>query len=118
MNTRPASPLPLAELGTPAAAYQRLQSQLQQTGWICQGTLVCRPLIRRRQGRTVKKGPYYLWTSKVKGHTVCRALSNAQYRVLARAIDNNRRLQRTLQRMQALTLKIVLKKVPGVRKRK
>jgi hypothetical protein len=99
-------------------AYERLRSQLAQTAWICQGTLVARPLIRRIAGRKVNKGPYYLWTSKVKGKTVCRALSQAQYRYLAQAIANNRRAQKTLQQMQQLTLKTLLQKVPGVKKRK
>lgn len=111
-------PASLANLGTPPPAYQRLQDQLRQTSWVCQGTLVARPLRRRVAGRPVKTGPYYLWTCKVKGRTVCVALSKAQYQVLAEAIANHRRLQKTLQRMQALTLKTVLKTVPGVRKRK
>lgn len=113
MNT----PLP-ARLGSPPPAYQRLQAQLAQTSWICQGSLVCRPLIRRIGGHTVKKGPYYLWTSKHKGKTISVALSKAQYRVLAQAIANHRRLLTTLNRMHNLTFKTVLKKVPGVTKRK
>ena len=105
-------------LGPPPPAYQRLQKQLAQTSWICSGTLVCRPLIRRVAGRYVKKGPYYLWTSKLKAKTVSVALSKAQYRVLAQTIANNRRVHKTLERMHALTLKTVFKKVPGVTRRK
>jgi hypothetical protein len=105
-------------LGPPPPAYQRLQSQLAQTSWICQGTLVCRPLLRRVAGRLVKKGPYYLWTSKRKAKTVCVALSQAQYRLLARTIANHRRLQKTLEQMHKLTFKTVLQKVPGVARRK
>ena len=108
----------LANLGSPPPLYRQLQGQLRRTSWICQGTVVARPLIRRRRGRLVKAGPYYLWTAKAKGRTVCVALSKAQYQVLAQAIADNRRLQKTLERMQALTLKIILKKVLGVRKRK
>ena len=62
--------------------------------------------------------PYYLWTCKVKGHTRCVALSQAQHRLLAQAIENNRRVRKTLERMQTLTLKTILKSVPGVGKRK
>jgi hypothetical protein len=80
--------------------------------------LVCRPLLRQVGGRKVKKGPYYLWTCKVKGKTVCVALSRPQYQLLAQAIKNNRHAQNLLERMQALTLKTILRKVPGVRKRK
>ena len=108
----------LAHLGTPPPAYQRLLDQLRQTSWVCQGSLVARALRRRVAGRLVPRGPYYLWTCKVKGRTVCVALSKAQYQVLAEAIAHHRRLQRTLQQMQALTLKTILKKVPGVQKRK
>ena len=115
---RPAPSPALADLGAPPPAYGRLRDQLGQTAWVCQGTLVSRPLMRWRRGRPVKKGPYFLWTCKVKGRTVCLALSKAQYQVLGQAIANRRRLQKILERMQALTLKIVLKKVPGVRKRK
>jgi hypothetical protein len=105
-------------LGTPPPPYQRLQAQLAQTGWIAQGTVVSRSLIRRVKGRQVRKGPYYLWTCKLKGQTVCVALSKAQYQTLAQAIAINRRLHKTLERMQAFTLNSILKKVPGVRKRK
>jgi hypothetical protein len=105
-------------LGPPPPAYQRLQDSLRQTGWLCHGTVVCRPLWRRIGRRRVKKGPYYLWTCKAKGRTLCLALSKAQYQLLARAIENNRRLQKTLDRMRAFTLKTILKKVPGIRKRK
>ena len=116
---RPAAPTAtLGDLGPPPPAYRQLQDQLHHPGWICHGTVVARPLLRRIRGRKVKKGPYYLWTSKVKGRTVCLALSKTQHRVLAQAIANNRRLQKTLERMQALTLKLVLRKLPGVRKRK
>jgi len=108
----------LAALGALPPAYQRLQDQLHQTSWICQGTLVCRPLIRRVDGRQVKKGPYYLWTTKVKGRTVCRSLSEAQYQALTQAIANYRQLQKTLQRMHALSFKTILKNIPGVKQRK
>ena len=106
------------DLDPPPPAYQRLQQSLHHTGWICHGTVVCRPLWRRKGGRRVKQGPYYLWTCKVKARTLCLALSKAQYHLLAQAIENNRRLHKTLERMQALTLKTILKNVPGVRKRK
>ena len=108
----------LADLGPHPPAYQRLQTQLAQSPWICQGSLVCRPLLRRVGRRKVRKGPYYLWTCKLKGKTVCIALSRSQYLLLAQAIRNNRRTQKLLERMQALTLKTILRKVPGVRKRK
>src|SRR2546426_9063288 len=113
-----ASKTRLPHPGPLSPTYQHLQKQLAQTSWICQGTLVCRPLLRQVRGRKVKKGPYYLWTCKLKGKTVCVALSRPQYQLLARAIKNNRRTQKTLERMQTLTMKTILRNVPGVKKRK
>ena len=112
------APTCLADLAPLPRIYQQLQDQLAQTHWICQGSLVCRPLLRQIRGRKVKKGPYYLWTAKVKGKTICTALSHAQYQLLAQAIKNNRRTQNLLERMQNLTLETILRKVPGVKKRK
>ncbi len=99
-------------------AYEGLRRQLGQTPWICHGTVVCRPLIGRRRGGLVKQRPYYLWTCKVHGQTRCVALSRAQYELVARAIENNRKLRQLVARMQAMTLQTILQKVPGVKKRK
>lgn len=111
-------PATLATLGAPPPAYQRLQDQLREISWICQGTVVSRSLTRLIRGRKVKKGPYYLWTCKVKGKTVCLALSQTQYRLIAQGIQNNRQWQKIVARMQDLTLKTILKKIPGIAKRK
>ncbi len=109
---------PWAALESVPPTYQRLQAFLSQTHWIAQGTVVRRSLVRRVGGRKVKKGPYYLWTSKVRGKTFCLALSKQQYQLLAKAIEQNRAVQKIIQRMQTITLQTILRKVPGVRKRK
>ena len=106
------------EMPAPPPAYQAWAAQLGRAGWICQGSLVRRSLRRRIQGRWVAKGPYYLWTCKVAGKTVCHALSGEQYRALKEAITASRRMQKTIARMHALTLVTILEKVPGVLKRK
>ena len=69
-------------------------------------------------GQWVNKGPYYLWTGKRQGKTVCYALSKAQYEVAKQAIAANRRVLQTLTKLQTRTLEQILKKAPGVRKRK
>jgi hypothetical protein len=107
-----------ALLGPWPPAYERLCQQLAQTAWICHGTVVCRSLLRQRQGRPVQHGPYYLWTCKVQGQTQCVALSQAQYRALAQAIKNQRKVSQILEKMQRLTLQTILRKIPGVKKRK
>jgi hypothetical protein len=105
-------------LGTPPPAYTKLLSRLAQSDWVCHGTVVCRPLRRQVGGKWVNKGPYCLWTGKHQGKTICHALSKAQFDVAAKAIEANRRVMKTLARLQALTLARILKEVPGVQKRK
>jgi hypothetical protein len=117
-NEKPVAEEGWGALGVWPQTYQRLRDQLAQTPWICQGSVVCRPLLRQVQGQAVKKGPYYLWTCKVKGKTVCQALSKAQYLLISKAIANNTKLQKIVAQMQNLTLKSILRKVPGVKKRK
>ena len=108
----------LNSLGPPPNAYTGLASPLAQVGWICQGTVVRRPLRRKVGGKWVKKGPYYLWTGKRQGKTVCHALSKAQYEAAQQAIAANRRAIQTLAKLQRRTLEHILKNVPGVCKRK
>ncbi len=109
---------PKHPLGTPFPAFLKGWSQLAQPHWICQGTVVCRPLRRRVGGKWVKKGPYYLWTAKHQGKTVSHALSKAQSEVAKKAIAANRRVMKILAKLQALTFDSILKTVPGVHKRK
>jgi hypothetical protein len=104
-------------LGSPPNTYLRVLAQLAQAGWICHGTVVCRSLRRQVKGRWINKGPYYLWTGKRDGKTICHALSKGQYEVAKKAIAANRRTMKTLAKLQALTLDRILKTVPGVQKR-
>ena len=55
---------------------------------------------------------------KRQGKTVCYALSQLQYEAAKQAIATHRRAQAILAKLQALTLERILKKVPGVKKRK
>src|SRR5713226_7340986 len=109
---------PKHPLGSQPPASAKAWSQLAQPRWICQGTVVCRPLLRRIGGKWVKKGPYYLWTAKHQGKTISHALSKAQYEVAKKAITANRREMKILAMLQAITLDSILKAVPGVQKRK
>ena len=107
-----------SSLGPPPPAYGKLLTQLAQAGWIAQGTVVCRSLRRRSGAQWVMKGPYYLWTGKFEGKTVCHALSKTQYEAAKKAIAANQRLMKTLHKLQAITLAQILKKLTGVEKRK
>lgn len=105
-------------LGPLPPAYARLLARLARAGWFCQGTVVCRPLRRKVAGQWVHKGPYYLWTGKRQGKTVCFALSRQQFQVAQAAIAANRKVMATLNKLQATTLERIRTKIPGVQKRK
>jgi len=68
---------PPKKLATPAAAaarlaqYARLGAALANPGWISDGSV-------QHRGAT-GGSPCYAWTRKVKGKTVCVALSKEQY---------------------------------------
>jgi hypothetical protein len=90
--------------------YTRLCAQLANTGWISQGSV---------QDRGASGGsPCYPWTRKVKGKTVCVALSKEQFEWLKQAIVNWRTVQRTLRQMQRLSREELFQSLPNPRRRK
>jgi hypothetical protein len=90
--------------------YARLQAQLAQTGWISEGYVQ-----NRGPGAG---GACYPWTRKVKGKTVCVALSKEQYEWLKTAIANWRSVQKTLRQMQRLSREELFKSLPNPKRRK
>ena len=90
--------------------YARLREQLAHIGWISEGYVQ-----DRGPGAG---GSCYPWTRKVKGKTVCVALSKEQYEWLKQAIANWRRVQQTLRRMQQLSREELFAAVPGPKRRK
>jgi hypothetical protein len=105
-------------LGHPPPVYKKLLAHLARSGWFCQGTVVCRSLRRKVGARWVEKGPYYLWTGKQDGKTICHALSKAQYEAAKEAIELNRQVMGTLAKLQTITLQTILKDLPRVQRRK
>ena len=77
-------------LGPRPAAYRSLLARLAHADWFCHGTVVCRCLRREVAGKWVERGPYYLWTCKHEGKTICHALSQSQYQAAKAAIEANR----------------------------
>lgn len=90
--------------------YARLRKQLGRIGWISEGYVQ-----DRGPGAG---GACYPWTRKVKGKTVCVALSKEQYAWLKQAIANWRALQQTLRLMQRLSRQELFQSVPGPKRRK
>ena len=90
--------------------YARLRAQLAHLGWISEGYVQ-----DRGPGAG---GACYPWTRKVKGKTVCVALSKEQYEWLKEAIANWRAVQKTLRQMQRLSREQLFGTVPGPIRRK
>jgi cyclopropane fatty-acyl-phospholipid synthase-like methyltransferase len=90
--------------------YARLRAQLAHIGWISEGYVQ-----DRGPGAG---GACYPWTRKVKGKTVCVALSREQYEWLRQAITNWRTVQKILRQMQRLSRQELFTSVPGPQRRK
>ena len=90
--------------------YARLRAQLTHLGWISEGYV-------QERGRATG-GACYPWTRKVKGKTVCVALSKEQYQWLKQAIANWRTVQKTLRQMQRLSREELFESIPGPKRRK
>ena len=90
--------------------YARLRAQLANIGWISEGYVQ-----DRGPGAG---GACYPWTRKVKGKTVCVALSKEQYDWLKQAIANWRTVQKTIRQMQRLSREELFESLPGPKRRK
>lgn len=91
--------------------YQSLRAALASTGYISQGSVLDRStLLPPRSG--------YQWTRKVARKTITVALSAEQFHSLRAAIDNRRRLQKTITQMEKLSRRILFKTLPDTRHRK
>jgi hypothetical protein len=89
--------------------HNGLSQALAQLGFIWPGTLQRRmmtcgksqcPCHRDPQER---HGPYYCWTSKIKGKTVTRMLSQQEAEILLPWINNRRKLNATIKRMMEVS---------------
>jgi cyclopropane fatty-acyl-phospholipid synthase-like methyltransferase len=90
--------------------YARLSAQLAHLGWISEGYVQARG--------PGAGGACYPWTRKVKGKTVCVALSQEQYEWLKQAIANWRTVQKTLRQMQRLSREELFESLPNPKRRK
>ena len=103
-------PEKLSASATRQREYARLCEQLAHLGWISEGYVQ-----DRGPGAG---GACYPWTRKVKGKTVCVALSKQQYDWLKQAIENWRTVQKILRQMQRLSRQELFESVPGPNRRK
>ncbi len=101
--------------------YARLTARLSKLGFVLQGSITERTIVRadpQAPGRQKNYGPYYQWTFKRTGKTVTVNLTASQAKTYQRAIDNHRKMEKTLEEMRTLSLNILEAKTQGVRKRK
>jgi len=97
--------------------YNTLAARLKETGLVLQGTITERT-IEPLENKEKIYGPYYQWTRKIRAKTVTVNLSPPQTKVYQAAIDNNKRLEKTVKDMRDLSLKICNATTTGVKKRK
>jgi hypothetical protein len=101
--------------------YERLTAALVGCGPILQGTITPRTIERGDpQNRRVRKkyGPYYQWTWKQDGKTVTVNLTAQQAETFGQAINNHRRLEKTIEAMRKLSRLILEASTAGVKRRK
>jgi len=93
-------------------AYRQLAAQLAQTGYLVQGTVVCKrlkcgkPECACHRDPTRRHGPYAYWTTKVRGRTVSRKLSHEEATLYEQWIQNRRQLDQILRQMRELSGKV------------
>ena len=91
--------------------YQRLRQSLAHIGYISQGSVLDRSTLKpHRSG--------YQWTRKVAGKTVTVSLSAEQFQSLKQAVENERKLWKTIQRMEKVSRQILFGILPDTRRRK
>jgi len=100
---------------------QNLKRSLLDLRPAIQGSILERTIRRHdpaRPGNTKAYGPYYQWTRKVAGRTAIQNLTAVQAKVYARAIRENRRLERIVADIRATSLKLLELTTPSVARRK
>jgi hypothetical protein len=92
------------------AEYRKLCHQMAKTGWISHGYVQ-----DRGPGAG---GPCYQWTRKERKKTISVALSKEQYLGMETAIQNWRRVQETLKRMEQISRTVLFHTLPNPPRRK
>ena len=91
--------------------YQRLRKRLAKIGYISQGSVLDRSTLRKpRSG--------YQWTRKVGGRTVTVALSVEQFKAFGLAVQNERKLWKTIQQMERVSRRILFGTLPDTARHK
>lgn len=94
-----------------ARHFEQLRQSLGQIGFISQGSVQDR--TKRRGG-----GAGYQWTRKVAQKTITVSLTEKQFTQMKKAVENYRRLRRTLAQMERHSRKAIFEENPHPSRRK
>ena len=94
--------------------FSKHQGKLASLPWIVQGSVV---EIAPPPGAPRAK-PRYIWTRKVNQKTVTVSLSKQQYKAFTKAIEANRKVEKTPKELRAISQIALLESLPGVQKRR
>ena len=91
--------------------YDRLRKSLARMGYISQGSVLARSVAT--SGRSG-----YQWTRKVAQKTITISLSQQQFEAMKQAVQNERKLWKTVQEMEKVSRQILFASLPDTRRRK
>lgn len=89
--------------------YAALRQSLARIGYISDGSVLDRATLK-----SPRKG--YQWTRKVGQKTVTVALSAEQFEGMKEAVQNGRRLRKTIRTMETLSRQILFTTTPDTRR--
>ena len=98
-------------LATLEQQYDRLRKSLAQIGYISQGSVLARSVAT--SGRSG-----YQWTRKVAQKTITVSLSRQQFVAMKQAVQNERKLWKTIQQMEKVSRQILFASLPDTNRRK
>jgi len=96
-----------------AQQYEKLKAEILGLGYVLQGSVIERwmecgkPACQCHADPRARHGPYYQWSWKTRGRTVSVYLDKEQATLCKHWIQNNRRLERILTRIRALSLRVL-----------
>ena len=100
------------------ARYERLKASIGALGLVQIGSVSERTDRRTdAQGRVREWGPYYQWTFKEGGKTRTVNLTREQAAVWTEAIRNHRKMEKILEELRKVSLKILNETTVGVVRR-
>ena len=89
--------------------YEQLRQSLARVGYISNGSV-----LDRTQLKDPRAG--YQWTRKIGQKTITVALSLEQFEAMKQAVQNGRRLRKTIREMETLSRRILFETLPDTRR--